>query len=172
GSAFNIIPERAAFKGTARSLGEKERELAKRGLRRLCEGSAMAMGVDFEFEWTDGYPSLVNDAASVEACMAGAQRLLGTGRVKMLSAPSMGGEDFAYYLQKIPGCFWFMNSQNPERGIRYPNHHPRFDVDEALLDDVADLHIASAAALADLVIGRPAIGAAGQRADQRGGLKQ
>jgi amidohydrolase len=151
GSAFNIVPGRAAFKGTARSLGIAERELAKRGLKRLCEGSALAMGVDYEFEWTDGYPSLVNDAASVEACVDGAQRLLGPGRVKILSAPSMGGEDFAYYLQKIPGCFWFMNTQDPWRGIRYPNHHPRFDMDEALLADVAAVHIASAAALAGLV---------------------
>lgn len=176
GSAFNIIPERAAFKGTARSLDERERELAKRGLRRLCEGSALAMGVDYEFEWTDGYPSLANDAASVEACMAGAQRLLGPGRVKILSTPSMGGEDFAYYLKKIPGCFWFMNTQNPERGIRYPNHHPRFDVDEALLDEAAALHIASAAALAALVAGRTG-GESGGRASgartyQQGEQKQ
>jgi amidohydrolase len=142
-------------------MGEAERELAKRGLRRLCEGSALAMGVDYEFEWTDGYPSLVNDEASVEACMAGARSLLGPGRVKILSAPSMGGEDFAYYLRAIPGCFWFMNTQDPGRGIRYPNHHPRFDIDEGLLDEVAAMHVASAAALAELVSGgngaRPAM---------------
>jgi amidohydrolase len=153
GSAFNIIPGRAAFKGTARSLDARERELAKRGLRRLCEGSALAMGVDYEFEWTDGYPSLVNDAASVDACLAEARRLLGAGRVKLLSVPSMGGEDFAYYLQKVPGCFWFLNTQNPARGIRHPNHHPRFDLDEALLDEAAALHVATAAALAALFAG-------------------
>jgi amidohydrolase len=171
GSAFNIIPERAAFKGTARSLDERERELAKRGLRRLCEGSALAMGVDYEFEWTDGYPSLVNDGASVDACMEAAKRLLGAGRVKLLGAPSMGGEDFAYYLRKVPGCFWFMNTQNPGRGIRHPNHHPRFDVDEALLDEAAALHVATAAALAALVSGgasgEPGSPAAGPREAQR-----
>jgi metal-dependent amidase/aminoacylase/carboxypeptidase family protein len=65
-----------------------------------------------------------------------------------MSLASMGGEDFAYYLEKIPGCFWFMNTQAPDRDIRFPNHHPRFDLDESFLGDFAAVNLEIARALA------------------------
>lgn len=60
----------------------------------------------------------------------------------------MGGEDFAYYLEKVPGCFWFLNTQAPERGISFPNHNPRFDLDEGLLPELCAVNLAIAESLA------------------------
>jgi metal-dependent amidase/aminoacylase/carboxypeptidase family protein len=60
----------------------------------------------------------------------------------------MGAEDFAYYLEKVPGCFWFLNTQAPERGIVHPNHNPRFDVDEDLLWELVAVNLAAAERMA------------------------
>lgn len=148
GTAFNIIPSAASFKGTVRSLRQADNESVKTGLTRLAEGLASAYGLEARFTWKDGYPALVNDDDAVEACLAASKALLGEEAVKELSVPSMGGEDFAYYLGLAPGCFWFMNTQAPDRGLRYPNHHPRFDLDEGLLGRAAALHLTLAEALA------------------------
>lgn len=148
GSAFNIIPGEASFKGTVRSLAAEERDLARQGLLAACQGAAIACGLEYRFDWLDGYPALYNDPASTEAAMAAARSVLGDGAVKRMAVPSMGGEDFAYYLQRVPGCFWFLNTQNPAGGIAFPNHHPRFDLDERLLDRLIAVNLAAAEALA------------------------
>jgi amidohydrolase len=148
GSAFNIIPGTASFKGTARTLGSAERLLARAGVEAAGKGAALATGTSFELAWIDGYPALVNDQAATEAARKAAERVLGSERVRTMSLASMGGEDFAYYLEKIPGCFWFMNTQAPDRNIKYPNHHPRFDLDESYLADFAAVNLGTAQALA------------------------
>ena len=148
GSAFNIIPDTASFKGTARSLDKTNRSLARKGLEMVGRGIAAATDTQFLLSWTDGYPALVNDPASVETARKAASAILGAERVKPMTLASMGGEDFAYYLQNIPGCFWFMNTQAPQRNINFPNHHPRFDLDESYLANFAAVNLGIAQALA------------------------
>ena len=151
GSAFNIIPGTASFKGTARTLGSTERVLAREGVEAAGKGAALATGTSFDLQWTEGYPAVVNESASTAVATKAAIAILGAERVKTMSLASMGGEDFAYYLEKIPGCFWFMNTQTPERNINYPNHHPRFDLDEAYLAEFAAVNLRIAGELAALV---------------------
>ncbi|MFH2115514.1 MAG: M20 family metallopeptidase [Spirochaetota bacterium] len=151
GSAFNIIPETASFKGTARTLGNAERILAREGLESVGKGVALATGTSFDLTWIDGYPALVNDPASTAVATEAAVSMLGSERVKTMTLASMGGEDFAYYLEKIPGCFWFMNTQAPDRNIGFPNHHSRFDLDESFLTDFAAVNLGIARALAAMV---------------------
>lgn len=148
GTAYNVIPGRAEFKGTARTLEPAERELARTGLEQVCRGAAMSGGVDCEFRWLGGYPPLSNDPEAARVAMDAARSVLGDGSVRELTVPSMGGEDFAYYLEKVPGCFWFLNTQVPERDIRFPNHHARFDLDESMLERLLAVNLAAAAALA------------------------
>jgi len=100
-----------------------------------------------DFEWLDGYPPLVNDPACTALAAEAARGVLGPERVVMLTRPSMGGEDFAYYLQRVPGCFWFLNTQAPARGIVHPNHNPRFDLDEDLLWALTAVNLAAAESL-------------------------
>jgi amidohydrolase len=150
GKAYNVIPERLDFKGTARSLEAGLRKRIEERIAELGASVAARWKLGFEWDWLGGYPPMVNDPVSSDAIEAAARRLLGPPRVKRLAMPIMGGEDFAFYLERLPGAFWFLNSQAPERGITWPNHNPRFDLDEALLADAAALHLSSAYALAAL----------------------
>jgi len=148
GSTHNVIPERAEYQGTARSLHADLREELERRIGEIAASIAAMRGLKSEFRWLGGYPPLVNDEGACLAAEAAAKSLLGPDRVVRLSRPIMGGEDFAYYLEKVPGCFWFLDTQAPERGISYPNHNPRFDLDESLLWVLAGVNLAAAEALA------------------------
>ncbi len=149
GSAHNVIPERAAFMGTARSFHEDIRQSLRHRIGEIGGAIAAMRGLAFDYKWTEGYPPVVNDARAAAAAEEAARSLLGPDRVVRLSRPIMGGEDFAYYLEKVPGCFWFLNTQAPERGIRCPNHNPRFDVDESQLWILAAVNLAIAQRLAE-----------------------
>lgn len=133
GSAFNVIPERLEFSGTARALDTAGREFLAGKIRSSAERIAELNGMRAEFEWLAGYPPLENHKGVSRAFLETSRALLGSDRVVELTKPSMGGEDFTYYLMRVPGCFWFLDTSCPEKGITHPNHHPLFDVDEALL---------------------------------------
>ena len=151
GSTHNVIPERADFMGTARSLHADLRALLERRIGEIAAATAAMRGLRCEFRWLAGYPPLVNDAAATEIAQRAAADFLGGGRVVRLTRPIMGGEDFAYYLGKAPGCFWFLHTQAPARGIVHPNHNPRFDLDEPLLASLAGANLAISEALAGAV---------------------
>ncbi|HNY40793.1 MAG TPA: M20 family metallopeptidase [Bryobacteraceae bacterium] len=148
GSAHNVIPECAVFKGTVRTLSVENRALAERRLREIGEGIALANNLRFTFDWRGGYPPLVNDDRVVNIVRTTARNMVGQDKVITLKRPNMGGEDFAYYLQRVPGCFWFVNTQNSAKGITAANHNPRFDVDEERLAILPLLNLNAAAALA------------------------
>ncbi len=157
GNAFNIIPERAFVEGTVRTLSAANRELAERRLREIGEGIARATGTTCSFDWLGGYPTLVNHAGATRVARDAARAVLGDARVVDLAVPSMGGEDFAYFLKRVPSCFWFFDTQAPLQGIDKPNHNPRFDVDERLLRDLALVNLSAAEALA-AALGRGELG--------------
>jgi amidohydrolase len=149
GSAFNIIPGIANFKGTVRTFSSHNQQLMSENLELAGRSLAAAHHLEFNFEWAEGYPSLVNDQEATSLAVQTARQVLGPDQVVELKVPSMGGEDFAYYLQKVPGCFWFLNTQNPEKGIVHPNHHGRFDIDEAKMEKLMLGNLAIAAAFAE-----------------------
>jgi metal-dependent amidase/aminoacylase/carboxypeptidase family protein len=111
-------------------------------------GALLACAEAYAKTLPQGYRPLTNDAKATGIAMTAAASVLGPENVRELVVPSMGGEDFACYLAAVPGCFWFFNTQAPAEGKVYPNHHPRFDVDENLLGRVALVNMAAAAALA------------------------
>jgi amidohydrolase len=148
GETFNVIPEQAEFMGTARCIHADLRVRLAERIPALAEGIARMRGLEMEFEWIDGYPPVVNDPDCTGLAMEAARSVLDPERVVQLSRPTMGGEDFAYYLEKVPGCFWLLNTQAPERGIVHPNHNPRFDVDEELLWVLVAVNLAAAERLA------------------------
>jgi len=147
--SYNVIPERLDFQGTARSLDPGLRAILERRIGEIGVAIAGLRGLAFDYGWLGGYPPLRNDPASSDRAESAARDLIGPGRVKRLSGPVMGGEDFAYYLEKIPGVFWFFNTQDPSTSKVWPNHNPRFDVDESLLADFIAVNIAIVARLAN-----------------------
>ncbi|MGH2615021.1 MAG: M20 metallopeptidase family protein [Thermomicrobiales bacterium] len=132
GEAFNVIPDTAELSGTVRTFNEKNRSFLEERIATLARGIAAAMGAEVEFSYTRGYPATVNDPEMTELVREEAARVVGEEGTR--HAPlKMGAEDFSYFLEAVPGAFWFIGSQNPERGLVWGHHHPRFDLDEAAL---------------------------------------
>ena len=129
GSAFNVIPDTATLKGTVRTFDEAVRTDIEAAIGRRVEGVCSAAGASATYRFERGYPALVNHEKETEIVARLARDLLGEDAVTEV-APIMGGEDFAYYLEQVPGTFFFVGGGNDERGMNFPHHHPRFDVDE------------------------------------------
>jgi amidohydrolase len=132
GEANNVIPDTAELRGTVRSfLPEIRQQLADR-IEALVRGIATAMRADVDFDYHFGYPSTVNDPAMTEMVRDVAIETVGADNV-LEAEPLMGAEDFSYFLQERPGCFFFIGSKNEDKGLVWGHHHPKFDFDEEAL---------------------------------------
>ncbi|QTD41141.1 M20 family metallopeptidase [Sporosarcina sp. Te-1] len=125
-NAFNVIADSAKLGGTVRTFNPDIRDLMEREMARVVEGTAIANDCEIKFEYFRGYPAVVNHVAETEFLRDVAEQISDIQAV-VETKPQMGGEDFAYYLEKVPGTFFFTGAMptNP-----YPHHHPRFDIDE------------------------------------------
>ncbi|WP_338655468.1 amidohydrolase [Sporosarcina psychrophila] len=125
-NAFNVIADSAKLGGTVRTFNPDIRHLMEREMKRVVDGTALANDCTIDFEYVRGYPAVVNHKAETEFLKTVAEGILGVESV-VESTPQMGGEDFAYYLEKVPGTFFFTGAK-PD--TPYPHHHPKFDIDE------------------------------------------
>src|SRR5690554_3863443 len=132
GDAFNVIPPVVTLKGTVRTYTEKVKALVHRRLHEICAGVAGALGCTAEVEITPMTLAVDNDPALSERIAAIAAEVVGAENVKR-DERSMGSEDVSYLMDGIPGCYFFIGSANPARGLNKPHHNPRFDVDEDAL---------------------------------------
>jgi amidohydrolase len=137
GTAFNIIPESVELKGTLRTFDAGTRERLKRRIHEVADGVAATFRASVTPDWTDGSPAVVNDAAATERLRAVAARVVGADRV-VRNPQIMGGDDMALWLQRAPGCYFFVGAQSNE-ATAFPHHHPRFDLDEAVLPIAVEL---------------------------------
>jgi amidohydrolase len=133
GTTHNVIPGAAFLGGTVRTFDEAVRARVPELMRRMIKGITEAHGATFEIAFERGYRPVVNDAALTERLRGVVARTLGD-RVLADMRPSMGGEDFSAYQQRVPGVFAFVGAGNVDAGIAYPHHHPRFQIDEQSLD--------------------------------------
>lgn len=125
-NAFNVIANSAKLGGTVRTFNPEIRNLMEREMKRVIDGTALANDCTIEFNYFRGYPAVVNHEAETEFIKKVAESIPDATSV-VECRPQMGGEDFAYYLEKIPGTFFFTGAK-PEDP--YPHHHPKFDFDE------------------------------------------
>jgi amidohydrolase len=132
GVAFNIIPDEVELLGTVRSLTHQVREELKLRIEQVTRGIAQSFGMDYRFDYEYGYPVLVNDSEMSTLVASACSRGIGEENVEVLK-PSMGGEDFAYYLEKVPGAFFRVGIRNEQKGIVHPLHSSHFDIDEEML---------------------------------------
>lgn len=133
GTAVNIIPDRATIEGTVRTISHASRQLAAAAVERRCAGIAAAAGCALEFVWNEGYPPVLNDPAMADYVAATARAALGNERFIPVGRPSMGGEDFSYYLEKVPGCFFLVGVEPADRD-GYPSlHNDHFDFTDAAI---------------------------------------
>jgi amidohydrolase len=138
GSKHNIIPERALLAGTARSIDRHTTRMLPLWMGQLVRGIARANGLRASLRYERGYPVLYNDAKMVDLCRRIISGRWGRRAVVDLEEPMMGGEDMAYFLQQVPGAFLRLGSRSGP-ATAHPWHHPRFDIDEGVLQFGAGL---------------------------------
>jgi amidohydrolase len=131
--ATNVIPNEVKLEGTFRTLDEKWRSEAHLKMVKLATGLCESMGGSCEFNIVRGYPALVNNPALTEKMRLAAEEYMGAENVVDLDL-WMAAEDFAYYSQVMPGCFYRLGTRNEERGITSSVHTPTFDIDEMALE--------------------------------------
>lgn len=130
--ATNIIPDEVKIEGTFRTFDEDWRKRAHEQIRQICTHLPASMGGSCEVDLRVGYPFLVNDEKITEASKAFAIEYLGKEAVEDL-ALRMTAEDFAYFSQKKPACFYRLGIANPAKNIRSALHTSTFDIDEDAL---------------------------------------
>jgi hippurate hydrolase len=125
GNAPNVIPDRAALRGTIRAVEPTSRRAMTDELRRLADGIAKAHGVIATVSIPEGTPPLVNSDRAAAWGREAVSRVLGPNALVPLGFLNLAGEDFAYYLERIPGCFLRIGAREPG-GAAIPAHSPRF----------------------------------------------
>jgi len=135
GTVYNIIPQEVRLKGTVRTFENEVQERARQRIHKIAKDTSKAFDAFADCRYKPGYPPLVNHDDMVDLVLKTAAKILGKDKIKEIS-PVMGGEDFAYYLQKIPGAFLFLGAGD---GQEYSHHHPEFDIDEKVLVYGAEL---------------------------------
>ena len=139
GSATNVVPDNAVITGTVRAFSAKTLDLIERRMREIAEHTAIAFDALAEFEFERGYPPLINDVRETEFAIDVIQSITGASAADMHIEPTMGAEDFAFYLQQVPGCYVFISNgkgehREPEHGNGPCNlHTPSYDFNDDLL---------------------------------------
>lgn len=128
----NVIPERALLRGTIRTLAAATRERTKTHIRQLVKGLAEVSGTSIEVTFQVGPQSVVNDTSLTDVLHVAGSELLGEEHLDIIGQPSMGGEDFAEYLDHVPGAMFRLGCARSQAGDA-PLHTPDFDIDERSL---------------------------------------
>ncbi|MER2121257.1 MAG: amidohydrolase [Solibacillus sp.] len=140
GTVGNVIPDKAHLTGTVRTFNPAIRDMVEQKLNNLCKAIEIQYGAKLEFNYTRGYDAVYNHPT--ETAMLREAVSINLPDLQVLNAPPrMGAEDFTYYLQEKPGTFFFTGGGNPEINAVYPHHHPRFDVDEQSMLNIADVFV-------------------------------
>jgi hippurate hydrolase len=127
GNARNVIPQTAELKGTVRALTAEVRALVEKRVRDVIDGVARMTGARIDLNFERGYPVVVNHAAQTDIAVEVARKVAGEGNVHEMP-PMMGGEDFAYMLERRPGAFIFCGN-----GDTAGLHHPAYDFNDAAI---------------------------------------
>jgi hippurate hydrolase len=146
GDAANVIAARVALEGTIRTTSPETRAACIASLQRMTKAMEQLHRVETSFSLVEGYPPVINDPAAARIATEAAAAIVGQDKVKGQPMPSLGGEDFSFFLQKIPGCMVRFGARHTEL-FDAPAHSPRFDFDEAVLPTGASFlaHTACAA---------------------------
>lgn len=132
GHTFNVIAERANLHGTVRTFNAETRTYTEQRVREMTKHICEMNGAKADITYYRGYPSVINHKDHVQRVQEKV-----TKHIKEISwdnaVPVMAGEDFAYYLEKVPGCFIFVGAGNAQIEATFPHHHPKFNIDESAL---------------------------------------
>ena len=133
GDTHNVIADTAQIGGTVRYFNPKYQGYFDKRIEQVIAGICQSHGANYKFDYCALYPPTINDVKMAELVRSVAESVVETPAGIVPECQTMGGEDMSFFLQEIPGCYFFLGSANPEKNLAYPHHHPRFDFDETAL---------------------------------------
>ena len=133
GTALNVIADTANLSGTIRYFNPQLEILIGDRLEAIIAGICKMHDAQYKLNHWQLYPPTINDKAIAELVRSVAMEVVETPMGVVPECQTMGGEDMSFFLNEVPGCYFFLGSANPEKELAYPHHHPRFDFDEAAL---------------------------------------
>ena len=141
GTKENIVPQNVLCTGTMRILSEDVKAKTKSRLKDMVEYTAKAYGGSGKITFKDSYIALINNDEFVDIVKENTISLLGMKNLEVKKLANMGVEDFAYYVDKIPGAFFTLGTRNEKKGIVHPAHNDKFDIDEDALKIGVEMQI-------------------------------
>jgi len=140
GDAFNIISDKVEMSGTVRTLDPEIRKFIPKRMEETIKGICGGFRADYKFNYLNRHPVVVNDEAMTRLVTGVAKEVVGEKNV-IIAEQTMVGEDMSFYLQQVPGCFFFLGGANKAKGLDYPHHNPRFNFDESCLQAGTEIGI-------------------------------
>jgi amidohydrolase len=139
GETFNVIPPSVEMTGTIRTFEPEVRSRVLERFEKTVWSVADAMGCQVEIDLKRLTPAVINDAPTAAIVQGSARHLFPQAQIDTANYVTMGSEDMAYVMEKVPGCFFFIGSANEEKNLDASHHHPKFDIDEDALPRAAAL---------------------------------
>ncbi|AFY96389.1 M20 metallopeptidase family protein [Chamaesiphon minutus] len=141
GTACNVIADTATLAGTVRYFNPELTDFFHQRLDAIVAGICTSHGATYQLDYTKLYPPVINDPKIAELVRSVATDLVETPLGVVPECQTMGGEDMSFFLQAVPGCYFFLGAANPDRSLAYPHHHPRFDFDETALGTGVEMFV-------------------------------
>ncbi|MBC6435657.1 amidohydrolase [Nostoc sp. HG1] len=133
GHTHNVIADTAQISGTVRYFNPAYRGYFDKRIEQVIAGICQSHGASYQLDYCSLYPPVINDSSMADLVRSVAESVVETPAGIVPECQTMGGEDMSFFLQEVPGCYFFLGSANPEKNLAYPHHHPRFDFDETAL---------------------------------------
>ena len=133
GTAVNVIADTAKMGGTVRYFNPDLAGFFKERIEKIIAGICQSHGANYDLDYIHLYPPVINDAQVAALVRSVAEEVIEIPIGVFSECQTMGGEDMSFFLQEVPGCYFFLGSANAEKKLDYPHHHPRFDFDETAL---------------------------------------
>lgn len=135
GVAQNIIPSEAILSGTIRTFNQAQRERVEKYFNEIIDHVTRTYGATYELDYNEGYPASFNTENEAEIVKKVLREINGLNVIE--PSPIMASDDFAYYVQKVPGVYFFTGSSTEDPNTQFPHHHPKFNIDERVMKNSA-----------------------------------
>lgn len=130
GFNHNIIPDSVEIQGTIRTVNEETRQRISRRIEEIVKGITLAHGASYEIDYEFCYPALINSEEFTKGFVESAKRIIPKEDIVEMKSPVMGAEDMSFFLQEVPGTFFYLSNMAEIDGELHPHHNPKFDIDE------------------------------------------
>jgi len=137
GTTYNVLPEEIEVKGTIRTFDKNQRNQILEFLKQLLESYKNLYGFNYELIFSEGYPATINSNAEVERVRKIIANKFGSDKIIDIQKPSMGSEDFSYFLENYPGVYLWLGSYNGQENQSICMlHNPEYDFNDNILKDM------------------------------------